>query len=255
VRKTTTSLVVVPAAFLLALVAPGAASAAETYQVELGSLNDTGAEGQAILTVRDDGSLRVQVEASGLVPNLPHAQHLHGDETGTTDYGCPGPERDSDGDGVVGLLESSPAYGGVYVSLTTTGDASEDSGLALERMPVADGEGNLRYDRTFAPEELPAGTAQFIRNHHVAHHGVDVNGNGEYDAGAGTSEIVPGLPVETEAPATCGAVLGSTVSALPEGGVATGGGAAEGPPAGALAALGGAALAGALALTAYRRRV
>lgn len=44
-------------------------------------------------------------------------------------------------------LDGVPRYGPIVVSLTTTGDASPGSGLALERFPVSTG-GSLRSSRS-----------------------------------------------------------------------------------------------------------
>jgi hypothetical protein len=93
------------------------------------------------------GKVEVEVKAWGLAPKLVHAQHIHGiaaDE-------CPGPKTRDDlkDDGLISTLEGAPAYGGIVVSLTTRGDASPDSGLAVDRFPVADKRGRIDYERTF----------------------------------------------------------------------------------------------------------
>jgi CHRD domain len=254
VRKTT-SLLTLPAALALALAAPGAAFGAESYQIDLEPLNDSGASGMAMVTAEDNGDLTVVIEASGLVPGQPHAQHIHGGVDMTQDFMCPGPERDEDGDGIVSTVEGLPDYGDVFISLTTEGDTSKESGLAIDRFPVADDEGNVSYERTLGADELPGGTIEALENLHVVQHGIDVNGNGEYDADAGPSTLDPSLPLEATAPADCGMIMGSAVADMPEGGVATGVGGTSGPEALSLFALGGAALAGAGAITLYRRRL
>ena len=69
-------------AMLMALLVPAAAqqdpASSRTYTADLAALNDSGADGTATLTVSGT-QLTVDIEATGLSPNLPHAQHLHGD--------------------------------------------------------------------------------------------------------------------------------------------------------------------------------
>ncbi|WP_063932650.1 hypothetical protein [Jiangella alkaliphila] len=195
------------------------------YSITLGSLNDSGAGGSAVITLADNGDLTVNIEATGLVPNQPHAQHIHGATDRQQDFSCPTGDADADGDGIVSTAEGLPSYGDIFISLTTEGDSSPDSGLAVDRMPVADADGNVAYNRTFSSDELPDGTAAAVRNLHVVQHGIDVNGNGEYDAEAGPSELDPALPQEATAPASCGIIEGSNIGDIPDGGVDTGTGA------------------------------
>lgn len=249
--KTTRTLLAGAGALALSLAAAPSAFAAESYQIQLDSLNDSGATGNAVLTL-DGNDLTVEIEAQGLVPNQPHAQHIHGDTDLSQDYFCPGPERDTDGDGIVSTVEGLPDYGDVFISLTTEGDTSADSGLAVDRMPVADADGNVSYERTI---EVDDATIEAITNLHVVQHGIDVNDNGEYDAEAGPSTLDPSLPLEATAPANCGMVAGANIENMPEGGVDTG----QGDPAAlqstGVMALGGASLAAAAGgLVLLRRR-
>lgn len=242
--RRTRAFLAVPAVLALSLTAMATASAHEAhvtatgdtsegeagdYSITLDSLNDSGATGSAVITLEDNGDLSVHIEATGMVPNQPHAQHIHGDTDLDQDYKCPGPDADADGDGIVSTAEGLPDYGDIHISLTTEGDSSPDSGLAVDRMPVADADGNVTYDRTFSSGELPDGTAAAVRNLHVVQHGIDVNDNGEYDAEAGPSELDPALPQEATAPASCGMIEGSNISDIPDGGVDTGAGPLSSP--------------------------
>jgi hypothetical protein len=247
-----------PAALGAALMTAGPAAAAETYSIDLDALNDSGAGGTALLTAQDDGSLRVRIDAEGLVPGAPHAQHVHGGADMTKDFMCPTAEDDADGDGIVSTAEGLPDYGDIFISLTTEGDTSKESGLAVDRFPTADADGRVRYDRTIPAAELPPGTIAAIKNLHVVQHGIDVNDNGEYDAEAGPSELDPALPQEATAPADCGMIEGAAIREVPEGGVETGHGAmaashGDGASHAPLAA-GGAALAAAGVLFGLSRR-
>jgi hypothetical protein len=52
-------------------------------------------------------------------------------------------------DGGLTVEEGLPMYGNIHISLTTEGDTSKASGLAVDRFPVADADGNLDHTRTF----------------------------------------------------------------------------------------------------------
>ena len=140
------------------------------------------------------------------------------------------------------------------VSLTTKGDASADSGLAVERFPVADANGNLDYHRTIPAANIPAGITENVENLHIVQHGLDVNGNGKYDLKALGESVfakslgVKGLPEEATNPATCGEVS-------PAGSVETGSGSTGGTENMPLMALGGMALLGSAGALTLRRRL
>ena len=83
----------------------------------------------------------------------------------------------------------------------------------------------------------------------VVVHGVDHDGDGTYSLGQrGVSDLDPALPGEATDPAICGVLNASQMGGMPEGGVDTGAGSTTGVEnagligAGAVAALGGAAL-------------
>jgi hypothetical protein len=205
------------------------ANADTTVTAQLREANGSGVSGTARLTAQDDGGLRVVVHGEGFVPGVPHAQHIHGAMNGGH-FMCPTMEADTDGDGLLTNEEASGEYGNVFLSLTTRGDASAESGLAIDRMPVADDSGRIDYDRTFTADQLPDGLLDQLEHVHVVQHGIDVNGNGEYDLdGAGVSTFaenlgLPDVPEEATDPASCGVVTGAMAMRAPLGGVETGGG-------------------------------
>ncbi|ASY32060.1 MULTISPECIES: hypothetical protein [unclassified Streptomyces] len=254
-----TALLAASAALTLSTALPAAAhsghgeqaSAADghSYQVDLDQLNDSGAHGTAMLTL-DGHELNVKITATGLVPGQPHAQHLHGSTDGH-DFHCPDASADKNHDGIITTAEGLPMYGDINISLTTKGDTSKKSGLDVARMPVADKDGKLSYERTLTVSQA---VADHIKDLHVVQHGIDPNGNKKYDFGKGKSELDPKLPQEATAPASCGMLAGAAVGSMPVGGVETGGGSAQGVENGVLLAGGAAAVLGAGALGLAMRR-
>ncbi|MBT2526843.1 hypothetical protein J7E91_15765 [Streptomyces sp. ISL-99] len=206
------ALAALPAAFTLALATPGLAqdgggnggSHGRNYRIDLGPLNDSGASGTAQLSLQGR-QLTVKIDAQGLVPGQPHAQHIHGSTDGHNHF-CPDKSADKNGDGVVTTTEGLPAYGDINISLTTKGDTSKASGLAVDRMPVADKNGKLSYSRTITVSQA---VADRLTDLHIVQHGIDPNGNKMYDFSKGKSDLDPKLPQEATAPADCGMIHSS----------------------------------------------
>ena len=70
------------------------------YRADLASLNSSGVSGTAELTLSGD-QLTVTITATGLEPNAPHPQHIHGAVDNKGNATCPPPAADVNGDGVV----------------------------------------------------------------------------------------------------------------------------------------------------------
>jgi hypothetical protein len=173
----------------------------ERYRAELEPLNGSGASGIARLALEGHG-LDSKINSHGLAPELPHAQHIHGMAQAISE--CPTLANDADGDGLVNTAEGLPSYGPIAVSFTTRGDTGPQSGLAVDRFPVANEGGSVNYKRTF---EVPSKVANNLGDFAVVQHGVDLNHNGRYDfEAAGASELDPSLPQEATIPANCGVI-------------------------------------------------
>jgi hypothetical protein len=226
---------------------PGHRAEVTSFTATLAPLNSSGVRGTAIATLRGD-RLTVMVSSHGKAPGLPHAQHIH---IGGR-HVCPPPT--ATGHGVHGHLRTKDpvavaARGPVRVSLTTRGDTSAASEIAMTRFPV----GDAVYRRTFTV--TPAVAAQLRAGAGVIEqHGVDYSHNGRYD-GAARSDLDPALPEEATDPAACGRLVPVALNP-PRGAVEAGGGgtAADDPPAirdgspltaGGMAAAMGTGLAGA----------
>lgn len=208
---------------------PTVAAADTTVKARLVELNDSGARGTVVLTVTDDGGLDVVIRSRGLVPGQAHPQHIHG-SAGGQHFMCPTlAENDTDEDGVLTNEEATGEYGIVFMALTTRGGATPQDGLDVARMPVADEEGRLDYERSFSAAAVPDGLIDNLSSLHVVQHGIDVNGNGKYDVEAlGVSTFaenlgVPNVPEEATNPASCGVVEGAGAADRAKDGLEMGG--------------------------------
>ena len=182
--------------------ATGTSFQGNLFKAHLKPLNRSGAEGIAILKKGGDRRVQTRIYSTDMAPKLPHAQHIHGFKKAVSE--CPTLARHSGRDNLITTAEGQPAYGPIQVSLTTRGDTSPASGLAVSRFPVAGSHGFLRYERTFS---VPRNVYRNLGKKAIVQHGVDLNHNGRYDfRSAGRSELDPSLPQEATLPATCGVI-------------------------------------------------
>lgn len=246
------ALAALPAALLtVAVSSPVFAAETPAFQIDLEQLNGSGSTGTALLSLRGN-ALTVWIKSEGLVPGQPSAQHLHGSTDGH-DFQCPHGGDDTNGDGILDNTEATVHYGDINISLTESGGTDAGSGLAVDRMPVADAQGKVSYKRTIT---VGQDVVDQIKDLHIVQHGVDRNDNGKYDfEGAGKSELDPKLPQEATAPTNCGVVKGAAVGSVPVGGVETGSGASDdGMSTGGVAGTAGAAAVTAAGLVLLARR-
>lgn len=192
-------------------------SPAWAAQTTLNALNNSGTTGDVMVDVQGNQAT-VTMNVSGAAETFmdgpfPHAQHIHIGADGV----CPPPEADTDGDGAVNVAEGMPFYGGIATSLTTEGDTSADSGLAVERFP---GGSAYTYERTLTIDDA---TSEAIQNGTavVVVHGVDPMKLSE-EAQGKQSELDDSLPLAATLPAACGALNTSQMEQMPEGGADTG---------------------------------
>lgn len=127
------------------------------YKAELHMLNNSGVWGMAELML-DGDELTVSIQANGLVPDTPHAQHIHGITDNFGNSSCPPPSADTDGDGFVSVGEGLPYYGGVLVPLTPFSTAPGG---------MIDFEQTYTVDTSLGP----------LQNRSIVLHGLNVNGS------------------------------------------------------------------------------
>jgi hypothetical protein len=246
----TTFTLAAAAATVLVLPTAAAADSHETFMAELTQANESGASGQVMIEL-DGTQAHIRIDGQGFFDGFPHAIHFHGEPGGNNVCGPLNPgdegfeEADEDGDGFISVVEGVPAYGPVTVSLTTEGDTSPDSALAVDRFPDND---TLDYDRTI---ELAPEVADNLSSLHVVVHAADLDGSGEIGTVDIPSSLDPELPIEATIPAACGQIVSTGVAHGPETGA---GGTAQDDGRGTGAAAAGLLGAGLLGAVALRRR-
>jgi Cu/Zn superoxide dismutase len=126
------------------------------YRAALSPLNNSGVSGTAMLSL-EGNMLTVTITAMGLEPGKTHVHHTHGFTDNTQNSTCPTTALDTNGDGLIDLGESVPAYGPVV--------------LDFGALPV-DAMGNASYTKTYtvAPSLMP------LQNRAIVLHGLTVNG-------------------------------------------------------------------------------
>jgi Cu/Zn superoxide dismutase len=190
-----------------------------TLTAKLRQLNGSGASGTATAVVSGETIKHILVQARGLTPDAPHAQHIHYGQQALNE--CPTLKLDTNKDGRLTTVEGIPAYGPVVVSLNTSGDTTPASFLDVTRFPVSK-DGRYNYSRnninftdvagTGYPGNGGTGTAkqiaEAIRDGEgvLVIHGQDYDKNGTYNFSSpeGASELNPNLPAEATDPAVCG---------------------------------------------------
>jgi hypothetical protein len=220
-------------------------------------INGVDGGGEAMIEISGT-TLTFTLAAQGLLDGAPHAAHIHyGDDSRNS---CPTAD-DNTAEAVEGetgpenhltTSETAPAYGPIVVSLTTSGDTSPDSGLAVDRFS-ADGDfeymrGDVQVTEELAQDILSGESAVVV-------HGVDHDGDGTYSMGErGVSDLDPTLPGEATDPAICGVLAASQMDDMPAGGVDTGAGSTSGTENLGLIGGGAAAVLGGAFLVARNRR-
>ena len=203
-RRTLATCGVLLVAFATIAVPSAGAQDATGFSTALAPLNRSGGSGSATIQTAGD-QVTVRLEANGVAPNLPHAQHIH---IGGQNV-CPPPsagnqEAPTD---LIDSVEGQPFYGPIEVSLTTEGDVGPASSLAVDRFPVADASGSYVYQRSF---DLPEGvTVADLVDGVIVVHGISTLFADEtmYD-GEPRSSIAPDrFPLEATIPALCGELV------------------------------------------------
>lgn len=123
------------------------------YIVRLQPMNtavtDTKATGEARLSI-DSGKLTITVTAEGLPPGIMHLQHFHGFKTDRVAH-CPTHAADTNGDGIVDLIETNATSGTTMVPFTADPASMK---IVTDTYPTASDQGTYTYRQTVPLEKL-----------------------------------------------------------------------------------------------------
>ena len=148
---------------LAAITGAAAAQDAEgTWTADLTSLNAEAAGGEAagtaVITVVGDMAT-LQLDATGTPPDIMHLQHIHGFAEGDAVSECPTADADSNGDGVIDVVETEQAAGTTMVPLDADPAAMD---LLGDQFPTADASGAYSYSNNLSLSALTSAfEAQF----------------------------------------------------------------------------------------------
>lgn len=173
---------------------------------DLVELNDSGVSGGGdVLYDATSQVLTVNVNASGLTPDVQHAQHIHGRFDGDgnpINSMSPTLADDADGDGFIEVIEGVGQYGDVLLSLFNTGTTM---------FPTANSDGTLNFSATYDLSDSSVFTPSpatgtiyemadlfplFLRE--IVLHGMvvaDGAGGGDGEVNGGPGGFIPILPV------------------------------------------------------------
>jgi len=179
-----------------------------SYNASLKALNDSiagrSAEGRLEIT-RVKDSLTLSVNVKNLAPSIMHLMHLHGFKD-TGEAQCATMEADTNGDGIVDLLETHPVSG---VTLIPFNDDPAGLRIKSDTYPFADSAGNLVYSKTFSYSALREAVKQS--------YGIDTLAFDElvfYVHGVDTTNSLPEsvqslteVPARVTVPVACGKVF------------------------------------------------
>lgn len=129
----------------------------KTYTVQLTELNGSGVSGMATIDLMGD-MIDVNLQASGLTPEMVHMQHIHGFTENNKNAVCPPASADTNGDGLISLVEGIPYYGPVLVALTP--------------YPTADAAGMVDFMNDYGISRV----VRSLQNNVIVLHGMYVNG-------------------------------------------------------------------------------
>ncbi len=175
------------------------------YRAAITSLNsdwsDMQTTGTAVLLVGED-SLTIRVRVENLPRSMMHLMHYHGFVNGD-DATCATIEDDTNGDGVVDLIETQAVSG---ITLVPFHDNPASMNIKVETYPMADSTGTLTYEKTVALDSLRKGLANvhgiaepMFENRVFYIHGVRAEANLPESV-----QSLPDVPARVSLPIGCG---------------------------------------------------
>lgn len=204
-------------ALLLVLFTGGIAHAQKQYDPESGSaayvakikalnsnLTKEHVSGQASFVIAD-GQLNITIVAKGLAPSIMHLQHIHGFKVSGKASSCLGPDADSNGDGIVDLIETHQSSG---VTLIPFNAAPTKLKIKSSSYPVANEKGLLTYQMGVSLDSLKLSVQKKydIGDLSLEDRVIYIHGVPEEASLPETVESLPGVPAHVTVPLACAEV-------------------------------------------------
>lgn len=185
---------------------PESGEAAYTAEIEElnANLTDEEISGQASFIVAD-GQLHITIVASGLLPSMMHLQHIHGFKSGSNESACPDPGADSNGDGIVDLIETHEASGVTLVPFNGDPVALK---IKSSSYPIANEKGLLTYQISVSLDVLESATQNSydIDELSLEDRVLYIHGVPEDTSLPESVQSLPGVPAQVTVPLACGEI-------------------------------------------------
>lgn len=161
------------------------------------------ATGKTWFTINDD-TLTIHVKAQGLPPGIMHLQHIHGFKEGGA-ASCPTQAADTNGDGIVDLIETEPASGTTMVPFTADPASMK---IVVDTYPDASADGSYHYQEEVSLKSLEAAFAKAFDGQQL-----DLEGRVVYIHGVLPDTELPSsvaslgtIPAQVTLPIACGEI-------------------------------------------------
>jgi len=183
-------------------------SGAAAYTTDIQGINtnltEVPVKGTATFITSDD-QLYITIIASGLSPSMMHLQHIHGFVDTNDEATCPAPGADTNGDGIIDLIETHESTG---VTLIPFNAAPVDLQIKTDSYPVANGEGVLTYRMKVLLDDLNEAIQEEynIENLSLENRVIYLHGVPENTDLPESVESLPGVPAQVTVPVACGEI-------------------------------------------------
>lgn len=165
--------------------------------------------GRVELNIEGD-NLTIDVNVKGLAPNMPHLQHLHGNEDGT-ETDCPSIASDNNEDGIVDIKEAVESAG---ITMIPLHDDPLNLEIKTDTYPVADDNGNIKYTQTISLSELRKAVREKygVENFELHNFTYMIHGIVGNTSLPETVETVLNAPAQVTLPVGCGHIIASNAN-------------------------------------------
>jgi hypothetical protein len=192
------------------------------YRAMLSPLNadaaGSAASGEATFTISGD-TLTIEISVKGVTPNMEHLQHFHGFADSDQKATCPTAADDTNGDGIIDLIETEPVVGTTMVPFHAD---PVNMQIVNDTYPTANADGSYTYTKAVSLDALTkAFLKQFPQQQslNLDHRVVMIHGIASSTALPDTVQSLDDIPAQVTLPVACGVIEqvqpGTPVAATP----------------------------------------